>query len=108
MNLEDIIDPEYGLQQDKWSLSKPKFGKDNQLTVVGWSGKCSTNIIYLLHCSECAKDTELFGEGYFKSLKSNLTKSQIPCGCALIAILRPRHNGGYSFIAMQSPSGVDL
>lgn len=82
MNLEDVIDPEYGLQQDEWSLSKHRFGKDNQLTVVGWSGKCSTNIIYLLHCSECAKDTELFGEGYFKSLKSNLTKSQIPCGCS--------------------------
>lgn len=35
MNLEDVIDPEYGLQQDEWSLSKPTFGKENQLEVIG-------------------------------------------------------------------------
>jgi len=38
VNLEDIIDPEYGLQQDEWSLSKPRFGEGGQLEVVGWSG----------------------------------------------------------------------
>ena len=38
MNLEDVIDPEYGLQQDDWSLSKPRFGKESQLEVVVWSG----------------------------------------------------------------------
>ena len=39
MNLEDVLDPEYGLQQDAWSLSKPTFGEEGQLEVVGWSGK---------------------------------------------------------------------
>lgn len=30
MNLEDVLDPEYGLQQDEWSLSKPTFGEEGQ------------------------------------------------------------------------------
>ena len=43
MNLEDVIDPEYGLQQDEWSLSKPKFDEEGQLEVIGWSGRQKTN-----------------------------------------------------------------
>lgn len=82
MNLEDVIDPEYGLQQDEWSLTKPKFGKEGQLEVVGWSGKNRANKYYILGCSKCRQDCELFGEGYFKSLKSNLVKCNLPCGCS--------------------------
>jgi len=83
MNLEDVIDPEYGLQQDEWSLSKPRFGKDNQLTVIGWSGRTGNNKYYIVKCELCCKDTELFGEGYFKSSKRKLLKAkQLPCGCS--------------------------
>lgn len=81
MNLEDVIDPEYGLQQDEWSLSKPTFGKDGQLMVVGWSGKQGTNKIYITHCSVCKEDTELYDGGYFKTDKSKLLYDQLPCGC---------------------------
>ena len=85
MNLEDVVDPEYGLQQDKWSLTRPKFGKEGQLQVVGWGGKnSSNNKYYILFCSMCSKDTELFGDGYFKSEKGGLGKGQLPCGCAKI------------------------
>ena len=35
-NLEDLIDPEYGLQQDEWSLTRPRFGTEGQLEVIGW------------------------------------------------------------------------
>ena len=38
MNLEDVIDSEYGLQQDDYSLSGVVFGEDGQLEIVGWSG----------------------------------------------------------------------
>lgn len=80
-NLEDLIDPEYGLQQDEWSLTRPKFGKEGQLEVVGWSGKnSSSNKQYILICQACSQDKELFGEGYFRSLKSNLNRS-LCCGC---------------------------
>lgn len=82
MNLEDVIDPEYGLQQDDWSESRPRFGDEGQLEVVGWSGRSSSNKIYILKCSSCSNDIELFGEGIFKSLRSNLVRGSLPCGCS--------------------------
>jgi len=82
VNLEDVIDSEYGLQQDEWSLSKPRFGEEVQLEVVGWSGKNTTNKYYILKCDLCSGDHELFGEGYFRSVKSSLVKGQVPCGCS--------------------------
>ena len=83
MNLEDVIDSEYGLQQDEWSLSKPTFGEEGQLEVVGWSGRSSSGAkCYVLKCNNCSQDYELFGEGVFKSIKSNIVnKCHIPCGC---------------------------
>lgn len=82
MNLEDVIDVEYGLQQDEWSLTKPTFGEDGQIEVIGWSGRDRTNKLYIVKCHECSEDRELFGDGVFKSLKYNLNIGQIPCGCA--------------------------
>lgn len=82
MNLEDVIDPEYGLQQDERSLTRPKFGSEGQLEVVGWSEKPRTNKHYILKCGTCSQDSELFGEGYFKSLKMSLVRGQLPCGCS--------------------------
>lgn len=82
MNIGDVLDPEYGLQQDEWSLSKPTFGEEGQLQVIGWSGKSNSNNYYILKCSRCSEDSELFGAGIFRSGKSNLTSGQIPCGCS--------------------------
>ena len=89
MNLEELVDSK-GLQQDEWSLTRPTFGNNNHLTVVGWSGQRNRSDgrlgdkYYIVHCSQCAKDPELFGEGYFRTLKFSLFKKkpQIPCGCA--------------------------
>lgn len=83
MNLEDLIDPEFGLQQDDFVGTK--FGNDNQLEVVGWSGRNSSyGKFYILHCKTCSSDSEMFGGGYFKSLKSALVnKNVLPCGCAV-------------------------
>lgn len=81
MNLEDLLD-ESGLRQDEWSLTAPTFGKEGQLTVVGWSGKRVRRKYYILKCSVCSQDTELLGEGYFRSPKNSLVRGQIPCGCA--------------------------
>lgn len=80
-NLQDLIDPEYGLQQDEWSLTRPRFGAEAQVEVIGWSGR-SSNKLYILHCSVCKQDPEIFGEGIFRSLKHNLSKGQVPCGCS--------------------------
>lgn len=83
MNLVDLVN-EGGLLQDKWSLTRPKFGKDGQLEVMGWSGKVKGGQkFYVLKCSKCSQDRELFGEGYFRSVKGSLVNlSQVPCGCA--------------------------
>lgn len=82
MNLEDVIDPEYGLQQDEWSLTKPRFGKDGQLEVVGWSGRNKCHKYYIVRCVHCGGDSELFGEGYFKDVKGHLQSGGVPCGCS--------------------------
>lgn len=81
MNLEDLVD-ESGLQQDEWSLTKPVFGKEDQLQVVGWSGFSGSNKFYILICNKCSQDLELFGNGNFRSTKSNLTMGRTPCACA--------------------------
>jgi hypothetical protein len=83
MNLEDLIN-ENGLQQDKWSLTKPRFGEHDQLEVVGYSNCRITNKkFYILKCDICSQDVEIFGEGYFYGLKNNLVKLyQLPCGCS--------------------------
>ena len=82
-NLEDLIDPEYGLQQDEWSLARPRFGAEGQLEVIGWSGKGKSGVkYYALKCNICSQDEELFGEGCFRSIKCNLVRGQIPCGCS--------------------------
>lgn len=37
--------------------------------------------LFKVTCIECSKDPELFPDGYFVSIKSNLVKGQKPCGC---------------------------
>lgn len=80
MNMFNFINED--INQDNWSVYRPKFGKDSQLEVIGWSGKTGKHKLYVLYCKNCAKDSELFQKGYFRSKKSNLIKGQIPCGCS--------------------------
>lgn len=82
MNLEEVLCPEYGLQQDEWSLSAPRFGSEGQLEVVGWSDKTGGNKYYIVKCHICKLDTELFGQGYFRCKKFDLKRGQLPCWCS--------------------------
>lgn len=82
MNLEDVIDTEYGLLQDDWTLTNPAFGNEGQLRVIGWSGRLGTAKCYILECDICKNDSELFGDGIFRSLKTNLNKGRLACGCS--------------------------
>lgn len=56
-----------------------KFLKGN-ITVVG---KCVGSRLYLVHCCVCEQDKELFKEGLFTCLFSDLRRGQIPCGCSV-------------------------
>lgn len=110
MNLEDLLD-ENGLQQDEWSREAPTFGKEGQLTIVGWSGRDGGNKFYILKCSKCSKYSELFGKGYFKSLKGGLLRGIIPCGCSrkhhwsieqyIILCSRKAEELGYTFLGFE-------
>jgi hypothetical protein len=80
VDLKDLTCEE-GLLQDQWSTKELSFGAANQLVVIGYNGAKYNNKFYILICHQCSKDPELFGEGYFKSTKSNLIKGAVPCGC---------------------------
>lgn len=80
MDLLDVIDPNFGLVENKHTGKR--FGKEEQLVIVGWSGRYRSAKYYILKCSICCNDPELFGEGYFKSVLPNLSVGKLPCGCA--------------------------
>lgn len=81
--MSDVLYPACGLQQDDYSLSGVTFGDEEQLTIIGWSGKnSSNNKYYVLKCKKCSQDRELFGEGVFRSFKGDLVKGTVPCGCS--------------------------
>ena len=85
MNLEEVVDPEFGLRQNAWTLEMPRFGKTEQIVVVGWSGYHPTRTSqknFIVHCSVCEKDRELHGGGYFKAPDYALRRGAIPCGCS--------------------------
>jgi len=81
MNLVDLID-EDDLKQDDWSLTAPTFGSEGQLTVVGWSGHSGGKKCYILKCTNCSEDQELFNTAHFTSGKTALMAGGVPCGCA--------------------------
>lgn len=84
MNLQDFDSLSFDMRQDKWSITSPRFGEDGQLEVVGWadSGGKYKSKQYILKCSICSLDADLFGQGCFSSLKYHLVKGVIPCGCS--------------------------
>jgi hypothetical protein len=73
------------IQQDEWSLTAPTFGEDGQLKVVGFFWNTQRKLkrkSYIIHCQKCKEDPELFGEGYFKTDRGDITRNMLPCGCS--------------------------
>lgn len=111
MDLENLIDPKYGLRQDDFSQSRPRYGGDGRLEIIGWSGRNGSNKLYIVKCARCAEDPELFGEGFFRSSKGNMQAGQIPCGCSkspnwsreqlLIRCTRKAKELGYEFLRFE-------
>lgn len=52
------------------------------LEVLGWETKCGSNKKYIVRCSVCAQDPELFGDGTFPMVKQHINRGRLPCGCA--------------------------
>ncbi len=61
-----------------------RFGKENQLEVIGWSGKNGSHKSYVAKCDVCSRDEELFGDGLFRIIKGAITLQREPCGCSNI------------------------
>lgn len=53
------------------------FGNSNQVKVTERLNGCYYKVV----CSECAKDSEMFGEASFVTAKDSLEKQWLPCGC---------------------------
>lgn len=83
MRLEEVIDPDCGLQQDEVSSGSPTFGEGEHLQIIGWSGFTSNNRrkYYIVKCAICEQDPKLFGDGVFKILLTSLKRGVTPCGC---------------------------
>ena len=59
------------------------FGKESQIEILGWSGRRGTQKRYIVLCHYCKEDRELFGDGVFRTSKSQLvTRGLQPCGCS--------------------------
>lgn len=57
-------------------------GGQDHLQIVGRARKVSNlPIPYIVWCRVCSQDPEVYGEGYFKTTLSNLSRGTVPCGC---------------------------
>jgi hypothetical protein len=93
------------------------FGEDNQIVVISRDlARVNPNRKYsprpyLVFCSECAKDNEMFGDGIFHTLKGALVSGSLPCGCSwnprlsreqwLVKVHRKCLTNGYDFLGVQ-------
>lgn len=77
LNLNEILDKgEYLIETE---FCKDTF-KNGTIIVVGRVTPYRN--VYVVKCSICAQDEELFGEGLFYSSKKNLERGFNPCGCS--------------------------
>ena len=98
-----------------------RFGKYGQVEVVGWEGDRSLipsprslngYKLYTVKCHICAKDSEMFGEGIFKSSKGNLNSGSLPCGCGkkhnwsnqqyIVMVKRQCAKKNYTFVGLNT------
>lgn len=65
------------------SVSYKTFGDSNQITVLGHfqEGYKKT---YIVKCSVCAKDPELYQEGLFMCSRTYINGFKLPCGCSSV------------------------
>lgn len=81
MNIEDIL---MGRKLEFNSKAGESFVSGN-LKIVGHlksESKINRAHEYIVKCSICEQDTELFDGGYFRCIYNNLVKGQVPCGCS--------------------------
>lgn len=83
------------------------------ITVLGWTRLAGTRRKYLIKCSVCSEDKELFGDGTFETSKESIDKGYKPCGCGhayrfseeqyKILIQRKADQLGVQFVGFKEP-----
>lgn len=76
MNYSDF---EY-IEEDKFTGET--YGEFDQIKVLGICGLSGRTKAYAVKCNICSEDPELYGDGIFRSYRSNLQKGRNPCGCS--------------------------
>lgn len=80
MNLVDVKNLTNLYEDENYNT---KLTGCDQLTILNCFRKPNGKLFYIIHCSICEKDSELFGEGYFTVGKYHILKGEnIPCGCS--------------------------
>lgn len=74
-NLKDLVEDRLKHDGSEGTL----YGN---LTVLGWNGKVGNPKKYIVECSVCKQDEELYGEGLFAMMPFHLRNGGLPCGCA--------------------------
>lgn len=85
------------------------FGDNDQLEIIGWSGESQNyHKFYIVECSICKQDSELYGRGLFTGTYSNIRSGSMPCGCSnkkawteqqqLVRVKRACEEKGYAFL----------
>ncbi|UUW39699.1 hypothetical protein VP14_012 [Vibrio phage VPMCC14] len=82
VNKQIIIESEWTTKQREFVGTTFKTKKGGVLTVTGVSKDTKGTVHFILHCSICSSDCELFPEEKLTSVKSSLIKGQVPCGCS--------------------------
>lgn len=58
------------------------FGENNQLHVLGYFRVGEYTKKYVVECSSCKQDNELFNNGRFIASIANIREGKYPCGCS--------------------------
>lgn len=73
-NMKDFLGSEF---------NTPKGGVVRVESLLGKEDFIGGSNVYLLSCSICSEDTELWSVGSIYSKKGNLLSGKIPCGCSI-------------------------
>lgn len=58
------------------------YGGFQQLKIIGFTKDENYKKVYVVKCSICCEDSELYGSGLFITSEDSLRKGIAPCGCA--------------------------
>jgi hypothetical protein len=82
MSTNPCVDEQYLTVKQKEFIGSSRKTNKGVLTITGLLGKTKDNVaLFMVHCSVCSKDKELFPDGSICITKAHFKEGNIPCGC---------------------------